>query len=791
MGLTQYVQIVNEGYQVFDKTTGASVFGPVGIATIWSGFGGVCQNNGHGDPVVLYDQLANRWLVSQFAGASVLTDECVAVSTTSDATGSYNRYGFHLGTNFFDYPHLGVWPDAYYMSMNVFNPSGSAFLGPQPFAFDRSAMLAGAPATFVSTGITGGPAEDAYLPSDLDGSNLPPAGAPNSFVEWPGSGVYKIWHMHADFLTPANTTFTLFASPPAAPFTQLCPTTRACVPQLGGTGSNALDAVADRFMFRAAYRNFGGHESVVTNYTVSSNGVAGIRWIELRGVTSGPVTVFQESTYQPDTTWRWMGSAAMDVQGNLMLGFSASDATINPQIRYAGRLAADPINVLAQGEAILFAGTGSQTATANRWGDYSALSIDPVDDCTFWYTQEYYATTSQFNWRTRIGNFKFPGCSINTPTPTITGTRTATPTLTSTATPTNTPTPTPTACVNNSTPLNEGFESGTLGSFVSAVPTCVPGGCGWSPLTTDRHSGSFAAFAPDVSNISDQQLVLIGGFAVPATASSASLSFWHRMTTENTFDGGVLETSIDGGSSWQDAGALMTAGGYNGTISTLYGNPLAGRQAWTGTVGSLGSFVQVQVNLLGFAGQSNVRLRFRLGTDNSVASTGWWVDDVLVTIATPCVTSTPTSTSTNTPVPPTSTPSNTPTNTAVPPTSTPSNTPTNTAVPPTNTPSNTPTNTAVPPTITPSGTPTSTPVPPTNTPTSTRTPTRTPSNTKTPSNTRTNTPTRTPTRTPTNTPTATNTPTRRTRRQRLPRGRRRREPVRRARPSRRPRAQWS
>src|SRR6266478_3889826 len=192
VGATQYVQMVNEGYQVFNKTTGASLLGPSGITTLWSGFGGVCQNNGSGDPVVLYDQLANRWIITQFAGVSVPTDECIAVSTTSDATGSYNRYDFHLGSNFFDYPHLSVWPDAYYMSMNVFNSSGSAFLGPQAFAFDRSRMLAGLSATFITPGITGGPGEDSFLPADLDGSALPPAGAPASFVEMPFSGTYRV-----------------------------------------------------------------------------------------------------------------------------------------------------------------------------------------------------------------------------------------------------------------------------------------------------------------------------------------------------------------------------------------------------------------------------------------------------------------------------------------------------------------------------------------------------------------------------------------------------------------------
>src|ERR1051325_89319 len=176
VGTTQYVQIVNEGFQVFDKTTGASLLGPSGISTIWSGFGGVCESNGNGDPVVLYDQLADRWIISQFAGSGVPTDECVAVSTTGDATGSYHRYDFHLGSNFFDYPHLSVWPDGYYMSMNVFNSTGTAFLGPQAFAFDRSKMLAGLPATFITPGITGGSGEEVFLPADLDGANLPPAG---------------------------------------------------------------------------------------------------------------------------------------------------------------------------------------------------------------------------------------------------------------------------------------------------------------------------------------------------------------------------------------------------------------------------------------------------------------------------------------------------------------------------------------------------------------------------------------------------------------------------------------
>ena len=416
VGLTQYVQIVNQGLQVFDKTTGASIMGPVDIASLWSGFGGVCEQ-GFGDPVVLYDQLANRWVVTQFAGTSIPTDECIAVSTTSDATGAYNRYDFMLGTDFFDYPKFGVWPDAYYMGMNVFNSSGTAFLGPQPFAFDRDAMLAGNPATFITFRDPAffNPSSDQFMPADMDGIIPPPAGAPNPFLSTGVNATWPLYHFNVDFATPVNSTFTLSTTLTPAPFSVLF----SLVPQFQGDG---LDSLADRGMFRSAYRRFSdGHEALVGNMTVQANGVAGVRWFEVTNVTSGTASFVQQSTYQPDTTWRWMGSAAMDGNGNLAVGFSASDATIHPQIRYAGRLSTDPPNTLGQGEAHLFDGAGSQTDTFSRWGDYSDITVDPVDDCTFWYTQEYYSVNSSFNWRTRIGNFKFPTCTT-APSGTLNGT---------------------------------------------------------------------------------------------------------------------------------------------------------------------------------------------------------------------------------------------------------------------------------------------------------------------------------------------------------------------------------
>jgi hypothetical protein len=422
VGLTQYVQIVNEAYQVFNKFTGASELGPVSIRSIWAGMPAPC-NTGDGDPVALYDKLADRWLISQFAGGPP-DHQCVAISTTRDATGTYYRYDFNLipfGNNFYDYPKLGTWPDAYYLSFNVFNAGGTAYLGTQPFALNRAAMLAGLPATaatIISPGVIGTPAnnEDPIMPADFDGTVLPPPGAPNTFVEFPdltgnNLGTYRMWHFSVGVPFGTGMTFTQFAAPAAAAYTCLCgcETTRACVPELGVPA--ALDGLADRLMFRLAYRNFGTpsapNESLVGNFSVSSTLVAAPRWFEFKNVTNGPVTINQEGTYQPDTTWRWMGSVAMNHSGDLAVGYSVSSPTIVPGVRYAGRLSTDPLGTLAQGENAAFAGVGVQSGTGNRWGDYSCLTVDPVDDTTMWYTQEYYpAGNTSFNWRTRIMNFR-------------------------------------------------------------------------------------------------------------------------------------------------------------------------------------------------------------------------------------------------------------------------------------------------------------------------------------------------------------------------------------------------
>src|SRR5262245_1240613 len=430
VGKTQYLQMVNNGLQVFDKLTGTSLLGPITIESVWSGFGGPCSIHGEGDPIVVYDRLADRWVISQFAkrlGAPQPQDECIAVSQTGDATGAWNRYEFHLSFRMPDYPKLGVWPDGYYMSAVMFRTDPPMGVGVKPFVFDRAKMLVGDPTATAQApqGFVTQDSVDFFLPSDLDGVIPPPAGAPNFFVaatiaaeeeEAPGQGGaqenapppratstppprYKVWAFHVDWDHPDNSSFTLRANVPAADFTELCPDVgRECVPQLGVT--DRLDALADRVMFRNAYRRFpDGRESMLNNFTVEANSVAGIRWFELRRRLPGNWTLRQQSTYAPpDNTWRWMGSIASDNQGNIALGFSASSETIHPQIRYAGRLATDPLGILS-GERHLYNGTGS--LEDDRWGDYSDMTVDPVDDCTFYYTNEYYAETAPgADWQT-------------------------------------------------------------------------------------------------------------------------------------------------------------------------------------------------------------------------------------------------------------------------------------------------------------------------------------------------------------------------------------------------------
>ncbi|MBK7665042.1 MAG: hypothetical protein IPJ21_16145 [Sterolibacteriaceae bacterium] len=408
VGATQYVQWVNTSFAVFNKATGAVTFGPVTGNTLWAGFGGPCETRNDGDITVQYDKIANRWVMSQFAIPGSISPftggflQCFAVSTSSDATGSYYRYAFSM-PNFNDYPKIAIWPDAYYASFNMFNAAGTAFLGARACAFDRSNMLIGAAAT--AQCFQQGTQVAGLLPSDFDGTRRPPAGAPNYFVNF-GANSLNIWSFHVDFGAPASSTFSGPTVVPVAAFSPACGG-GTCIPQLGTP--QQLDSLADRLMHRVAYRNFGTHESLVLNHSVAAGATVGVRWYELRSPRTTP-TVFQQGTYAPaDGTFRWMGSIGMDSAGNIAMGYSASSTGASPSIRYTGRVPTDTLGIM-QSENTIIAGGGSQIGGLSRWGDYSSISIDPVDDCTFWYTTEYLHNSGVFNWSTRIATFKFPSC---------------------------------------------------------------------------------------------------------------------------------------------------------------------------------------------------------------------------------------------------------------------------------------------------------------------------------------------------------------------------------------------
>ncbi len=413
VGATQFVQWVNSAFAVYNKSTGALVSGPTAGNTLWAGFGGGCQANNDGDIIAQYDKAANRWVMTQFSVTNPATYgylQCVAVSTTSDATGTYNRYAFQE-PNFNDYPKLGVWPDGYYASFNMF--SGNSFTGARACAFDSAAMRAGTAATQVCFQLSS--SFGGLLPSDLDGTTAPPAGSPNFYLNF-GTNALNLWKFHVDFATPSNSTFSGPTTIPVAAFTAACSGGGSCIPQ--PSTSNKLDSLADRLMYRLAYRNRAGTESLVVNHSVTVSGskrssVTGVRWYELRVSRSpdptGTLSVFQQGTYSPDSSSRWMGSIAMDKVGDIALGYSVSSASVFPSIRYTGRVPSDPLGTMEAENSIL-AGGGSQTGTLHRWGDYSSMSVDPVDDCTFWYTTEYLQTSGSFNWSTQIASFKFPGC---------------------------------------------------------------------------------------------------------------------------------------------------------------------------------------------------------------------------------------------------------------------------------------------------------------------------------------------------------------------------------------------
>jgi hypothetical protein len=438
VGPNHYVEMINLAFAVYNKQ-GTLLLGPAAIGTLWSGFAIADCAGASGDPIVLYDQLEDRWLLSQFTSAGPEYWNCVAISQTGDPTGAYYRYAFSAGPFFPDYPKYGVWTNSYLLTSRDFGPTIE--YGISVYALEKNKMLAGNPkaravqffldATYEGAGVPLNLVGDGLLPADIDGTRRPIDRVPAPIVgtqdDNAGYGAtfdaVNIFDLSVQWQANPVASLTLAAQLPVAAFDSVfpcAPTSRDCLPQPGITDpAQYLDILSyrQRPTWRLAYRNMGKYEALVTNQSVEARpATAGVRWYELRR-TNGAYSVNQQGTFAPeDGVNRWMGSIAMDWQGNMGLGYSVVNGVdVYPGIRYTGRLAADPAGQMTLGEGTIIAGTGVQRTTNSRWGDYTSMNIDPVDDCTFWYVNEYYTAAGQASslagWQTRIGSFKLPGCA--------------------------------------------------------------------------------------------------------------------------------------------------------------------------------------------------------------------------------------------------------------------------------------------------------------------------------------------------------------------------------------------
>src|SRR5437588_8620273 len=434
VGPNHYVEMINLVFAVYDKT-GNKLLGPVDTGTLWAGFPITDCTDPSGDPVVLYDQLEDRWILTQFTTRGPEYFNCVAVSQTGDPTGAYYRYAFSTGVNFPDYPKYGLWRNSYIITTREFGPTVEYGIG--VYALERDKMLAGDPNARVVSFFLDGNAPgmlplvgDGLLPPDIDGRRMPANDSPAPIIGTQDDNAsygatfdaLNIWELSVKWQANPVASIVLKTQLPVAGFDSIfpcAPGSRDCLPQPGIVNpAQYLDILSyrQRPTFRLAYRNFRTYESLVRNQSVeASPGVAGARWYEIRR-TGGSYSVYQQGTYAPnDGVHRWMGSIAQDKNGNMALGYSVVNATtVYPGIRYTGRLNGDPPGQMTQGEGTVINGTGVQLTTNSRWGDYTDITVDPTDDCTFWYVNEYYTLAGQQSslagWQTRIASFKLPGC---------------------------------------------------------------------------------------------------------------------------------------------------------------------------------------------------------------------------------------------------------------------------------------------------------------------------------------------------------------------------------------------
>jgi hypothetical protein len=447
VGPNHYVEMINLVFGVYSKT-GTLLLGPIDTGTLWAGFPIEDCTDPSGDPIVVYDQFADRWILSQFTtrGLDDPTGQapfynCVAISQTPDPTGAYFRYAFTTGNFFPDYPKYGIWKDTYVITTREFGPTVEYGIG--VYAIDRNKVIAGDPnAQVVSFFLDGNDPDilplvgDGLLPADVDGTTKPKQDVPIPIVgtqdnDFPYGATFdalNIWELDVHWNANAETdaTLELATQLATAPFDSVFPcngvpgVARDCLPQPGiANVAQFLDILSyrQRPTWRLAWRGFKNYDSMVTTQSVEAAGVtAGMRWYEIRRSGSGTYTIHQQGTVAPgDGIHRWMGSIAQDKNGAMALGYSVVNATtVFPGIRYTGRVAGDPLGTMPQGEGTVINGTGVQTTTNSRWGDYTSMNVDPVDDCTFWYVNEYYTAAGQASspagWQTRIASFKLPGC---------------------------------------------------------------------------------------------------------------------------------------------------------------------------------------------------------------------------------------------------------------------------------------------------------------------------------------------------------------------------------------------
>jgi hypothetical protein len=449
VGATEYVQFQNAigsatgsqttgNFAVWNKTTGALMFGPYDTNVLWKGFTGPCSSLPSSQTLVLYDQQASVWVVARH----VYPDDsntilCLAISQTSDFTAhtkagvpEFYHYSYLLTSlcptcadnDEMDSPRLGIWPDAYYMSFNLLaNAAPHGFINSLVCAFDRNSMIAGSATPATPVCFMPPNTYESLSPTDLDGPTAPPTGSPNYFMNL-GAGELHVWQFHVDFASPSDSTFTGPSTVAIPPYNDACaarggiciPQSSSpppgCTPQPNCYPPSLLEAFGDRLMYRLSYRNFGTHESILATHSVnpqSTGAYSSSRWYEIR--TPETPTLYQWGEFDPDNTSRWMGSIAQDDVGDIAIGYSASSLSEYPSILYTGRLVTDPLGTL-ETEVNVISGGGNQVFNTN-WGGYTSMSIDPVNDCTFWFTNAYYPDQASKIWHTRIASFQFPNCN--------------------------------------------------------------------------------------------------------------------------------------------------------------------------------------------------------------------------------------------------------------------------------------------------------------------------------------------------------------------------------------------